>query len=411
MPRDLGGFEARFNSPTQGRFFFPQRLLWGENNLNDIISLVDCPLEIFIDRAIQKNDYVEKLINQLSDQAVRTIHIVDRPYYEEIEEYVRLNPESPATVVSIGGGSTFDFAKAAVALRSFGELDNLGIGNQAGKQTLRQQLPVLICLPTTCGSGAESSRYVVTYRKDTGKKIHGKSWQLSADWVFIEPQLLSHLPLDVIISSAFDAFVHFFETLSMKHETTPLSTMLSTYGMFSIITNIDQLLANENNEIPHNLLLELMICGSLGGVAISNTRTGHIHEAAGALVEEIEMSHGYSLWVFFQYLARDVFEATSDRFELLIQILQTVPLSTPIAKFEDILSWWQSVFILTHFQKFRETDWTSKTITLENLVQAVLGRIESDRVWMEKEAPYKPRLEQLERDVRNALVINLGLAV
>jgi alcohol dehydrogenase class IV len=408
MPRDLGLFEARFNTRTRGRFFFPQRLIWGEDNLSDICSIAESPVEIFVDRSIQKNKFAEELVGALQRQFDCSLQIVGRPYFEEIEEYVRVNPKIPVSIIAIGGGSTFDFAKGTISLRCFEQLDGLGVGENAGKQIPVQRFPNLICLPTTCGSGAESSRYVVTYSKTHGQKVHGKSWGLVADWVFIEPQLLSDIPLEVIVASAFDAFVHFFETLSMKHETTSISKMISTHGMVSIITSLDELISE--GEVPSELLRELMICGSLGGVAISNTRTGHIHEAAGALVEHLDLPHGVALWIFFQSFARNILNSLPERFIPVTEVLRNSPTSCAIESFDEIFAWWQGVFAQTGLlNDLRETAKRSD-LELTALVNSTMDRVLSDAVWLKKECPFEVNIKNLETEIESAITLFLGIS-
>lgn len=409
MPDDLGRFEARFNSLTYGRFFFPTRYIWGKQALEDLVNQIELPLEVFIDQGLRNHrflvDFLGLIHNSLDSDLVR-INYVQAPWYEDVLDHVNRFPVNPSSILSIGGGSTSDFAKASTALRTFGYLSQLGVGELAGKQLPTQQLPVFLAMPSTCGSGAESSRYVVTYSKETGKKVHGKSWALVADWVLIEPALLDGAPWDVIVSSAFDAFVHFFESFSMRNETNTFSEMLSVHGMSTVIKHLNNLcFLNRDSE---SSMQELIKCGSLGGIAVSNTRTGHIHEAAGIILERTRMSHGFSLWVCFQTMCSEIIDSLPSRFALLFTHLEHSGLDRSISSAPDLIEWWSEVFQTTSFFRTGTMHQLLEKLDQETLIEDVVQHVMADSTWVSKESTFNVTESGIRKAMRDGLNTLIG---
>ena len=107
----------------------------------------------------------------------------------------RLAPGKWTWSVAVGGGSAIDAAKAVMAGALYGTYDGVGMGELRGLEVLPgRPAPLLLCVPTTAGTGAEVSRYYVTYDCATRAKVHGKSWRLLADWVLLDPFVLRDSP-------------------------------------------------------------------------------------------------------------------------------------------------------------------------------------------------------------------------
>lgn len=393
-------YEATYNTATHGRLFFPPKILWGPGVLEDIYGLLRSKTEVFVDASVVSNSIISEHVNKLRERLNTSVVVVNKPSYERILEYCEEAPRAPDCVVAIGGGSTFDFCKATIALRCLGSVSGLGIGSSSGKQTVVHDLPRFLAVPTTCGSGAEASRYVVTYSDESNAKVHGKSWGLVADWIFVEPHLLSSAPIDTVIASAFDAFVHFFETLAMKHETSLFSEMLSVFGMSGVITNLSKFLRSNGADLES--AQNLMLLGTLGGVAISNTRTGHIHEAAGALIEHIPMSHGFSLYVFFQDLARDMFTALPDRFVRFWPTLDERETGMLIRNEDQLFKWWDLMFSNTNFGSQCQSFHSEFSGHEMELHSDIVSRINSDSVWITKESPFRVEIQTISQQIRQA---------
>jgi alcohol dehydrogenase class IV len=293
---------------------------------------------------------------------------------------------TPQVVISIGGGSAADFAKSIILHELFGSLDGVGVGQKLGAVKRSGSIrPIYVAIPTTAGSGAESSRYYVTYDKVTHAKVYGKTWEIVADWIFLDPLFLASMPVNALVGCAFDAFVHLFETLVAKHERSMFGEMFSLNGIPKIMNAIH--LAVIENQRSDNVHEELLYGASLAGVAISNVRTGSIHEAAGALLELTTLSHAETLFVFFRTAIEQYLTEISDVEHSLIAQLKLLPAFASFSTMQDVISWWEMIFRQVRLDvKIKEA--VSKVEpTLASAREHIFNRVYSDKVWIGKESP------------------------
>lgn len=369
--------ETFFNHATQ-RFFSPAKWFWGAGALEQCRQILPEFGEALLvyDRGLEAHPGLESVRTAGCWGGQRAV-----TGFSATEAARELTPHVAAAkaVVAVGGGSVMDLVKAAVAEHLFGDLDGVGMGARRGISPLPgRSRPTLVCVPTTCGAGAEASRYYVTYRGTERSKVHGKSWHLVADWIFSDPLFLAGAPKALLVETAFDAFVHFWESYFCRHEGGWLSRSLSLHGMESILTALPGALAGDQD-----CLARLSYAGTLGGVAISNVRTGHIHEAAGPLMEATALCHGATLWVFFPAAAR-WYESLVRNDDALQGVIAAVT-GGGDAPVEDLIAWWRALFAAVGSNARIAA--ALAAADGDALRQRIDERVSDDRVWCAKEAP------------------------
>ena len=381
--------EKAFNTDEIKRFYFPGRIVIGRGVLEHSVSLcrnAQGPAVAIVDAAPYCTEAVANVLDSLRDTLIATRVVRGRPISQEVEEFVQSLATQPTVVLAIGGGSTSDFAKAVVSHFHFGAIDGVGLGGNVPipRSTAK---PLLIAIPTTAGSGAEASRYYVTYDRNTQAKVFGRSWALVADWILLDPELLATTPLPLLVGCAFDAFVHFFETLIAKHERSPFGEMLSLDGIPRIMGALNELLAGKPGD--NNIHQQLLYGATLSGVAISNVRTGHIHEAAGALLELVDLSHPETLFVFFRDAAEQYLDLIGDREELLVSHLRLIPAFSGFSSLDDVITWWESAFAKVGLDRRIREAMATIQYPLEQVQRHVFERVYADKVWINKECPVR----------------------
>lgn len=385
---DLNRF---FSDETSGRLHLPTTFYWGSGFTNNIPGLIaDRNVEVFVDSYVYENFKLP----WLSELSITNLHLTTgTPWIEDVQQYCTEHQSNAECLLVIGGGSTADFAKGVVATRSYGEISELGVGIRSGMQSPKSSLPEIIGVPTTIGSGAESSRYFVLYTKESKAKVHGKSWALVAKTVVVDPDLLKDLPIEVAISSAFDSFVHYWESLICEHESTFTTRMLSNHGISEVIVNLTRILENrENLDGWTNLGLNASIAGS----AISNTRTGNVHEAAGALLERVNLSHGETLMVFARVAYEQYKNEVSEDLDRSLR-------GTQFSNFDQAISWWEDLFHENGMMD-KIAGEVKNIDDIDEVRSHIFQRVASDTVWVNKESPKK----YVDKDVFE--LIDLSLA-
>lgn len=380
--------ETFYNVPDTKRFACPATLVWGEGcraRLDGLLAQART-LTLWVDEAFEEASFVQGLRESLAER-LRTERVVrGMPRTCDIDAALSEGAGRADAVVAIGGGSTIDSAKAVIAGELYGTYDGVGMGELRGVPVLPHALrPLFVALPTTAGTGAEASRYYVTYDCVTGGKIHGKSWRLLADWVLLDPYFLAGSSLQLLVACAFDAFVHHWESFVCREERSWFNEMLSIEGICRVLHGLEGILSDHGDR--GMLSLELQYAASLGGVAISNVRTGEVHEAAGALLERSSLTHPETLFVFFETAVDRYRGAIADRLALLLpQLAARVP-EAGISSLDDLLAWWGRAFETVGLRHRIVEGLGRVDLGASELEGHIVGRVKADRVWAEKEGP------------------------
>ncbi len=378
--------ERLFNTANRKRFYLPTRMIWGAGCHEQVDELVEgaAKVALFVDGAFAEHAIVTGLKARLGARLAFVEVCRSMPQAQRLTEIATTNAV-PDAIVSIGGGSTIDAAKGVVAHWVYGTFDGVGMGDKRGMPWQPgAKRPLLIGMPTTAGTGADVSRYYVTYDAVTKGKVHGKSWDLLVDWILIDPVFLRSAPAGLMLISAFDAFVHLFETFICRGERSWFGDMLSLDGITRLLVALDAYLARGDRS--DETLLALNYAAAIGGVAISNIRTGNVHEAAGALLELTPLSHAETLMVFLAPAYRQYKSAIAEREGLLARHLNAHAPQLGFDSYGAIIAWWQRQFeaqgLAARITSAIDgiTDWKAASAHIRE-------RVISDRVWCEKESP------------------------
>ncbi len=188
------------------------------------------------------------------------------------------------SVVGIGGGSAMDAAKGvAVLLSNGGQIQDYDGINKVGKD-----LPPVIAIPTTAGTGSEVTANSALTRSKDHYKMSLRSPRLLPRLAILDPTLLRSLPHSVAATSGMDALTHAIEGyLSVR--ASPMSDLFALEAIRLIAAHLRPFVANpENAQAASQMLTGSM----LAGLVISNTGTGNDHALARALGGLCDIAHG-----------------------------------------------------------------------------------------------------------------------
>ena len=111
-------------------------------------------------------------------------------------------------------------------------------------------LPPLVAIPTTAGTGSEVTGAAVI--KDTARdvKMAFVSFDLAPDVAVLDPRMTIGLPARITASTAMDALVHSVEAASGR-QANPLSDAYAHAAITLIRENLPVVLADEPPTAPH----------------------------------------------------------------------------------------------------------------------------------------------------------------
>jgi alcohol dehydrogenase class IV len=223
------------------------------------------------------------LLRSLADEGVEA-RLFDRvasdPPVAMVQEAVAA-AEAPDAVISLGGGSCMDTAKAVAAC----------LAEDRAAATLPDRAPERalphLAIPTTAGTGAEASNSAIL-TDATGRKRAVIAECLAPAFVLLDPKVLSGQSRGLLVSCGVDALAHGLESL-VSRQSTGASRMLSRECIRLVSAALPRLLDGAEDE---DAMAALQLGAHLGGGALRLARLGYAHAIAHAAAEHREEPHG-----------------------------------------------------------------------------------------------------------------------
>ena len=191
--------------------------------------------------------------------------------------------------VGFGGGSCMDTAKAtrAVIENGGGALDYVAEPTGEGETLTESNVP-LILMPTTAGTGAETSPVAILSVEEKGVKEGISSNHVRADAAVLDPTFTTTLPPDITAKTAMDALGHAIEGYtthefdSLLHASdpasrptyagrTPVTNQFSEAAIDLLSSNVRQVVNNGDDIEARSAMLQGALFGAIAGLTAGAT--------------------------------------------------------------------------------------------------------------------------------------------
>ncbi len=204
------------------------------------------------------------------------------PLYEEVINGLNVfNQENCDSIIAIGGGSCIDVAKA---IKLYSPYDT----NQELINTKSEYVDLkLIALPTTAGTGTESTRYSVIYYNNEKQSLVNDS--LLPDFVILNSEFLNNLPIYQRKSTILDALCQSIEAFWSVNSTRE-SKEYSKVAIKIILTVYKRYINGNNDSLDL-----IMKASNLAGKAINITQTTAPHAMSYRITSLTGASHGHAV--------------------------------------------------------------------------------------------------------------------
>lgn len=206
------------------------------------------------------------------------------PIYENIIEGIRAFKKGKCdSIIAAGGGSAIDVAKC---IKAYAGLEESGENGSFLKYVIKSNDIPLLAIPTTAGSGSETTRYAVIYYQ--GQKQSITSDYLVPDAVFMNPDMLISLPLYQKKATMMDALCHGIESLWSVNSTEE-SKKYSVMAIKGVIENMEGYLKNTLEGRTG-----MLIAANNAGKAINIAQTTAGHAMCYKITEMFGCAHGHA---------------------------------------------------------------------------------------------------------------------
>ncbi|MEM0504364.1 MAG: iron-containing alcohol dehydrogenase [Sulfolobales archaeon] len=228
-------------------------------------------------------DIISKSLNSVGINYILFNEVEENPSIETCEKGAKISKEEGVdAIVAFGGGSAMDAGKAISVLTS--------LGGKASdyffpKIVEGPTIPV-IAIPTTCGTGAEVTRYAIITDLSTKRKMTMAGPSVLPKVAIVDPEVLKKLPKKLLAWTSLDALSHAIEAYTSK-ASTPISDGVALIAIDYIMRYLPK--AYEGDEEAKG---KLHIAATLGGMAINDAGTTLIHGAGYYLTTHHNVQHG-----------------------------------------------------------------------------------------------------------------------
>ena len=285
---------------------YPTTMWVGENRIKDLDNAcknlnIKKPL-LVTDKGLSNSEIIKNSLNNLKDLGTEVelySNVVGNPTGSNVDEGVKVYKKNNCDgVIAFGGGSGLDVGKAIAFMSgqnlSLWDFEDVG---DNWKKANSDNIPPIIAVPTTAGTGSETGRASVILNEDTGvKKIifHPK---FLPSIVILDPILTVNLPANITAATGMDALAHNLEAYCAPGYH-PMADGIALEGIRLIKEWLLKAVEDGSNiEARMNMLT----AASMGSTAFQKG-LGAIHSLSHPVNGVNNIHHGLSNAIFMPYV-------------------------------------------------------------------------------------------------------------
>lgn len=231
----------------------------------------------------------ENLITLLSSAGIECT-VYDKtsanPTVTNIEEALALyTGKKCEAIIAFGGGSPIDCAKA-VGARVANPKKTLA--QMKGILKVHHKLPLLAAIPTTAGTGSETTVAAIITDDKTHYKYPINDFPLIPRIAVLDPKVTFTMPAALTATTGMDALTHAIEAF-IGGSTTKKTRAYAIKAVQLILANIEKAYKNGYDEEARK---NMLIASNLAGGAFSRSYVGYVHAVAHSLGGAYNIPHG-----------------------------------------------------------------------------------------------------------------------
>ncbi len=280
-------------------YFHSPLVVYGEDALSELESIRGHRAFIVTDANLARIgmvDLVKAKLQAAGMQCQVFAGVEPDPSLETVKRGARaMLAYGPDWIVGLGGGSAMDAAKAMWVLYEHPDMVPEQI-NPVEPLTLRQKAR-LITIPTTSGTGADSTWAIVLTDTAEGRKLALGSRENMADIAIVDPALTMNLPASITSDTGMDALTHAVEgyTTSWHNDFCDGLCLAAIRLVFRFLPRaVSDGQDREARERMHN-------AATIAGLGFGNALAAAAHALGHSLGAAFHMPHGRAVGLALPY--------------------------------------------------------------------------------------------------------------
>ena len=260
------------------RFTLPRDIYYGKGSIDELKNLKGKKAIVVVGGGSMKRfGFLDKVVNNLHEAGIETMlfeGVEPDPSVETVMKGAKAMQEfQPDWIVSIGGGSPIDAAKAMWAFYEYPDTKFEDLITPFGFPTLRQKAKFL-AIPSTSGTATEVTAFSVITDYHKGIKYPLADFNITPDVAIVDPDLAETMPPKLTAHTGMDALTHAIEAY--------VSTLNSPFTDPLALKAISMVFEYLPDSYKGNMAAreQMHYAQCLAGMAFSNALLGIVHSMA-----------------------------------------------------------------------------------------------------------------------------------
>ena len=225
-------------------------------------------------------------------------------------------------LLAFGGGSSMDCAKGVGARLA---RPNKSLAKMEGILHVMHKLPLLIAVPTTAGTGSETTLAAVITDAETRYKYAINDFPLIPRYAVLDPKVTLSLPPFITATTGMDALTHAVEAY-IGNSTTPGTRKNALDAVQLIFENLDRAYTNGSDKEARKNMLR---ASYFAGCAFTKSYVGYVHAVAHTLGGQYNVPHGLANAVILPFVLEEYGKTIYSKLARLAQAAGVADSSTP----------------------------------------------------------------------------------
>ncbi len=316
-------------------------LVEGENSILKIPAILKekqvSSVLLVTDKNITSLGLTKGLLEALEKESVKySVYddTVPNPTIDNIEDALkRYHQDRCQAIIAFGGGSSMDCAKG-VGARVV--KPNRSIPQLRGLFKVLKKLPLMIAIPTTAGTGSETTVAAVVSNPVTHEKYAINDPSLVPAYAVLDPLITLNLPPHITSTTGMDALTHAVEAY-IGRSNTPETRDYARKAVKLINDNLFTAYSNGKDVTARSNMLKASF---YAGIAFTKAYVGYVHAIAHTLGGYYRVPHGLANAVILPYVL-EYFGSSAEK--PLAELADLISLGSPsdseAAKAAKFIDW------------------------------------------------------------------------
>ncbi|MFQ9515940.1 MAG: iron-containing alcohol dehydrogenase [Eubacterium sp.] len=272
---------------------------------------------IVTDKGISSLGLLNGLKESLEDNGINYVIFDDtvaNPTIDNVEEARKMYLENNCqAIIGFGGGSSIDCAKVTGAKIVKPKQQ---VSKMRGLLKIHKKLPTFFAVPTTAGTGSETTLAAVITDGKTHHKYPINDFYLIPDYAVLDYSVTLGLPKNITSTTGMDALTHAVEAY-IGGSTTKHTRAMAEEAVILIKKYLKRAYDNGQDVEARTKMLRAAYCA---GVAFTQSYVGYVHGVAHSLGGQYGVPHGLANAVILPYFLQEYGEKCYKRLGKLSRV-------------------------------------------------------------------------------------------